>query len=468
METQSPPVATLQPEEGESPTPQPDGSESPTPQPEEGGEPTPQPEEEGESPTPQPEEGGEPTPQPEEEEDLPTPQPEEGESPTPQPEEGGEPTPQPEEEEGGEPTPQPEGEEDLPTPQPEEEGEEGTPQPEGEEGPSPEEDEDWKLIEPCGETISEWGNCNAAPHCCSSGLKCFWRPGRRAKCMRGCRSRTCREVKVSNALVSRELGGKAPVCGNCESWQNGTAYCTNGVKGVKKVCNAIPSSGGCPTGETKCFRTAESASRARKLVQLVLKKGVHSFVKIEFRNMLQRLLEHEVEVSFKFICPSSACPEGSCGDPFGDSSKCLNLDVTDLRRAAVLESDGEEGSVVVFEIENSSGNELASLFNKKQLPGVVTMHEEWLEAAGDETAMSGTENSGESESKDVGKTNNNIVPLLIVAASVVAGCVLVAVATVLYRRSRAGNDFTADIDMTSLTTVNYPKTNRRTAIVLRV
>ena len=479
-------VPTPQPEEGESPTPQPEEGGGPTPQPEEGGVPTPQPEEGG-GPTPQPEEGGVPTPQPEEgggptpqpeEGGVPTPQPEEGESPTPQPEEeGGEsPTPQPEEEgEEGGPTPQPEEGGETPTPQPEEEGEEGgpTPQPEeGEEGgptPQPEEGEEGgpfpgegegERINSCGETISEWGHCIAAPHCCSEGLKCFQRRTRSARCVKACDGEGCREIGAgSTPVLGRELGEKAPVCGKCESWQKGGAYCTGAGKGAKDVCSAIPKSGSCSAGKTKCFRGAGGASRARKLVRLVLRRGMRSFVKKDFRNMLQGLFELEAEISFKFICPSSACPGGICG---GDSSsKCLKLDGTDSRKAAALGNDGKEaGSVVAFEIEGGSDRELVRAFNKKQLPGVVAMHEEWRGAAAgdDETAMTGTEGSKNTE-KD--EKNKSILPFLIGAVSAVVGCVLIAVAAVFYRRPRSGgdDDFCAGdrgIDMTSLTTMDHP------------
>ena len=358
------------------------------------------------------------------------------------------------------PQPDEEGEEGGPTPQPEEGGEGPG---EGGEGPFPGEGGEGEQINACGETISEWGSCIAAPHCCSDGLKCFQRSAGSARCAKACEGEACREFGSSEPPVSGgELGEKAPVCGNCESGKKGGVYCTSRGKGAKNTCSAIPKSGTCPAGKTKCFGSASEASRARKLVRLVLRRGIDSFAKTQFGNMLQGLFNPEVQISFKFICPSSACPQGSCGGAsVGDSSTCLKLDGTDSRRAAALENDGkEEGSVVAFEIEGGSAVGLVRAFNKKQLPGVVAMHEEWEMQRGaaddDETAVE------EEKSKKEDESSKGFLPILITAVSVVAGCVLVAVATVFYRRSKAADDFAAShqgIDMTSLTTMSHPAVN---------
>ena len=352
-------------------------------------------------PTPEPTDAPVPTPEPT---DAPVPTPEPTDAPVPTPEPTDAPVPTPEPTDAPLPTPEPT---DAPTPKPTD----ATPKPTSSAGKTG--------VHLCSDRIAEWGGCSAAPYCCADGLTCFEQSEWYAQCGKTCSGGSCKDLgKLKDVSELGELGQEAPVCNNCLSWQNNDVYCT-GSGG----CNTIPNSGTCMAGDSKCFGSSDAAEGARKVITFVLKNGVSAFDRSEFERLIHSCLrDPAAKVLLKYLCPSSVCPGGVCADPFGGASKCFSLFDISAGRISILEGNTAEGSVVGFEIEGSDEG-LVSSYNEKQLPGVVSMHEEWQSAGYD-----GSEDGSST-------VNSSLLTALIATVAAVVGCVLMAVGVTFYKRT---------------------------------
>ena len=279
-------------------------------------------------------------------------------------------------------------------------------------------------INPCGETIPELGGCTAAPHCCENGLKCFEKEDQLAQCMRDCTDGMCKDLGDVEQSQPQSLNGKALICSTCENWQKRNSYCA----AADGRCTPIPQSGICEVGRMKCFQNEEIASSARKMVILVLKNSMRDFDRTEFTN---NILKFAPNMSLKYLCPGNVCPNGSCSDPFRKSSKCLTkFDDANTTGASIFNNnDRASGSVVAIEVDLSG--QLISAFNKKLLPNVVAIREDWHTNT---TASDNVRNSSFEDEDD--DENKSLVPILIAVIGVVVGCIIIAVFAIRNRSSQ--------------------------------
>eukprot|EP01064_Diplonema_japonicum_P009026 TRINITY_DN164_c0_g1_i3.p1 TRINITY_DN164_c0_g1~~TRINITY_DN164_c0_g1_i3.p1 ORF type:complete len:582 (+),score=163.53 TRINITY_DN164_c0_g1_i3:2132-3877(+) len=302
----------------------------------------------------------------------------------------------------------------------------------------------------CSKTIKKHGACTAAPYCCEGSLTCFEQSGWYAQCLDVCPGDgwSCRDLGKT-PRDPRGLGaatGTAPRC-NCPSWQKADTYCSS-MQGGGDQCQDIPQSGVCdPSTEYKCFGTSAAAEEARQLMTFVLSNGVANFNRATFEQMVKDGLEDSAAtILVKYLCPASECPFGNCADPFGAASKCI--DVYDLSGRAGAVLGGEDGGAVVgVEVQSEKKQNLYGAFDKKELDGVVSMNEWWVEGGYDAGS------NGEKKKKTSDSDSPNLAAII---GGVLGGllCVGGLVAAAMLVRAKARKEEATGLSSNALQELN--------------
>eukprot|EP01064_Diplonema_japonicum_P009022 TRINITY_DN164_c0_g1_i10.p2 TRINITY_DN164_c0_g1~~TRINITY_DN164_c0_g1_i10.p2 ORF type:complete len:317 (+),score=113.40 TRINITY_DN164_c0_g1_i10:1234-2184(+) len=299
--------------------------------------------------------------------------------------------------------------------------------------------------------IKKSGACTASPYCCEGSLTCFEQSGWYAQCLDTCPGNgwSCRDLGKT-PRDPRGLGaatGTAPRC-NCPSWQQADTYCSS-MQGGGDQCKSIPQSGMCdPSSEYKCFGTSAAADEAREVMTFVLSNGVANFNRATFEQMVKDGLEDSAaKVLVKYLCPASECPFGNCADPFGAASKCI--DVYDLsgRAGAVLGAEINEGAVVGVEVQSEKKEKLYGAYERKELDGVVSMNEWWVEGGYDAGS------NGEKKKKTSDSDSPNLAAII---GGVLGGllCVGGLVAAAMLVRAKARKEEATGLSSNALQELN--------------